>query len=135
MVLWVLTTFRFRWVELQLNELKKCPTKNAVKKQLANLPHGLEKTYDQILLSIDRQYYPYAKVFLLWLSFAVRPMTLEELAETSTVDLTAENGPWYNSEEKIWDQRDVLKMCSSFVIESKGIVQEGITLKYLLISK
>ena len=62
-------------------------------------------------------------------------MKLEELAETSTVDLTSDDGPQYNSEEKIWDKRDILKMCSSFVIESKGKVQEGISLKYILTSK
>ena len=62
-------------------------------------------------------------------------MTLEELAETSTVDLTSDNGPQYDAEGKIWDKRDILKMCSSFVIESKGMVQEDITLKYTLISK
>ena len=62
-------------------------------------------------------------------------MTLDELAETSTVDLTSANGPEHDFEEKIWDKRDILKMCSSFVIESKGMVQEGISLKYMLTSK
>ena len=88
-----------------------------------------------MLLRIDEKYYTYVKLFLLWLSFAVRRMTLAELAETSTVDLTSDNGPEYNSEEKIWDRKDILKMCSSFVIESKGMVQEGTIMRYMLISK
>jgi len=62
-------------------------------------------------------------------------MTLEELAETSTIDLTSDNGPQYDAEGKMWDKRDVLKMCSSFVIESKGVVQEDTTLKHMLIRK
>ena len=36
--------FRFRWVALQLNELKECRTKTDLKKQLADLPQGLDKT-------------------------------------------------------------------------------------------
>ena len=35
--------FRFRWVALQLNELKKCRTRTDMKRQLADLPQGLDK--------------------------------------------------------------------------------------------
>ena len=38
--------FRFRWVALQLNELKECWTKTDLNKQLADLPQGLDETYD-----------------------------------------------------------------------------------------
>ena len=38
--------FRFRWVALQLNELKECRNKTDLQKQLVNLPQGLDKTYD-----------------------------------------------------------------------------------------
>jgi hypothetical protein len=111
--------FRFRWVALQLMELKKCRTKKAIKEQLNNLPEGLDETYDRILLGIDKTDYGYTKTFLLWLCFAVRPMTLAELAATVTVDFAAENEPQFESENQIQDISDVLKMCSSFVIESK----------------
>jgi hypothetical protein len=85
--------FRFRWVSLQLNELKECRTKTDLKKQLANLPQGLDKTYDQILLGIKEKDHSYARTFLQWLCFAVRPLTLEELATTAAVDISGENGP------------------------------------------
>ena len=62
-------------------------------------------------------------------------MTLEELAETCTVDLTSDKGPQYDAQGKIWDKRDVLKMCSSFVIESKGMAQDDTTLKHMLIRR
>ena len=114
--------FRFRWVALQLNELKKCRTKTDLKKQLADLPQGLDKTYDRILLGINEKDHGYAKTFLQWLSFSVRPLTLEELATTVAVDLSAENGPEYKSENKLQDNRDVLKICSSFIIKSEGMV-------------
>ena len=114
--------FRFRWVALQLNELKKCRTKSDLKKQLADLPWGLDKTYDQILLGINEKDHGYAKTFLQWLSFAVRPLTLEELAATASIDLSAENGPEYQSDNELQDIKDVFKICSSFIMKSDGIV-------------
>jgi len=114
--------FRFRWVALQLNELKKCRTKTDLKKQLADLPQGLDKTYDQILLRINEKDHGYAKTFLQWLSFAVRPLTLKELATTASIDLSAESGPEYKSDNELQDINDVLKICSSFIMMSKGMV-------------
>ena len=111
--------FRFRWVALQLMELKKCRTQKAIRKQLNNLPEGLEETYDRILLGIDKRDCGYTKTFLLWLCFAVRPLTLKELAATVTVNFAAENGPQFEHENEVQDISDILKMCSSFVIESQ----------------
>ena len=113
---------RFRWVALQLNELKECRTKADLKKQLADLPQGLDKTYDRILLGLKERDCGYAKTFLQWLSFAVRPLTLEELAATAAVDLFAENGPEYKSDNELQDNKDALKICSSFIIKSEGLV-------------
>ena len=121
--------FRFSWVALQLNELKKCRTKTELKKQLANLPQGLNKTYDRVLLGINEKAHGYAKTFLQWLSFAVRPLTLKELATTAAVDLGAENGPEYKSDNELDNIRDVLKVCSSFIIESAGMVYYNYRLK------
>ena len=116
-------TTRFRWVALQLMELKKCRTQKAIREQLNHLPEGLDETYDRILLGINKKDCGYTKTFLLWLCFAVRPRTLEELAATVTVDLEAENGPQVECENELQDISDVLKMCSSFVIESGCMCQ------------
>ena len=121
--------FRFCWVALQLNELKECRTRTDLKKQLADLPQGLEKTYDQILLGVKKKDHSYVKLFLQWLSFAVRPLRLTELAATAAVDLSAENGSEYKSDNELKDIKDVLKMCSSFVMESEGILYNNAKLK------
>ena len=113
--------FRFRWVALQLNELKECQTKTDLNKQLADLPQGLDKTYDHILLGIKEKDHIYAKTFLQWLCFAVRPLTLKELATTAAVDLSAENGPEYKFDNELQDIKDVLKICSSLIIKSDGM--------------
>jgi len=124
--------FRFRWVALQLNELKKCRTRTDLKRQLADLPQGLDKTYDQILLGINEKDHCYAKTFLQWLSFAIRPLTLEELATTASIDLSAENGPEYKSDNELQDIKDVLRICSSLVIQSEGIMCNDTRLKSML---
>ena len=113
---------RFRWVALQLNELKECHTKTDLKKQLTDLPKGLDTTYDRILLGIKKKDCGYAKIFLQWLSFAVRPLTLKELATTAAVDLSAENGAEYKLENELQDIEYVLKICSSFIVKSDGMV-------------
>ena len=48
-------------------------------------------------------------------------MTLKELAATVTLDLAAKNGLQFECENEIQDISDILKMCSSFVIESNGM--------------
>ena len=106
---------------MHLTELKKCRTQKAIREQLNNLPEGLDETYDRILLGLDKRDFGYTKLFLLWLCFAVRPMKLKELAATVTINLVAKNGPRFECENKLQDISDVLRMCSSFVIESKCV--------------
>ena len=108
---------------LQLNELKDCQTRSDLKKQLAGLPEGLDKTYDRILLGIKKKHHGYVKLFLQWLSFSVCPLTLRELAAAAAVDFSAKNGPEYKSDNELQEIKDVLKMCSSFVMESGGIIR------------
>ena len=40
----------FRWVVLQLAELEKCSSRYEIDKQLAELPEGLDETYNRILI-------------------------------------------------------------------------------------
>jgi len=100
-----------------------------LKGQLADLPQGLDKTYDRIFLGIKKKDHGYVKLFLQWLSFAVCPLTLRELAATTAVNLFAESGPEYKSDNELQDIKDVLKLCSGFVIESQGIILNNTRLK------
>ena len=114
--------FRFRWVALQLTGLKECWTISDLTKQLNDLPQGLDETYDRILLGINEKHHGYVRLFLQWLSFTVHPLSLRELAATAAVDLFAEDGPKYESDNELQDIEFVLKICSSFVMESEGII-------------
>ena len=110
---------RFRWVVLQLAELEKCSSRYEINKQLAELPKGLDEIYNRILRNIDEKHRADTRMFLQWLAFCKRPMSIEEIAETITVDFS-DNYPVFNRDKRYTDPRDVLVRCSSFVIESEG---------------
>ena len=111
---------RFRWVVLQLAELEKCSSRYEIDKQLAELPKGLDEIYNRILKNIDEKHRADTRTFLQWLAFCKRPMTIKEIAETITVDLSSEKCPVFNQDKRYTDPRDVLVRCSSFVSESEG---------------
>jgi heterodisulfide reductase subunit B len=110
---------RFRWVVLQLAELEECSSRHEVNVQLAELPKGLDEIYNRILKNIKEKYRADTRTFLQWLAFCKRPMTIEEIAETITADLSGKC-PVFNLDKRYTDPRDVLLRCSSFVSESKG---------------
>ena len=110
---------RFRWVVLQLIELEKCSSRYEIDVQLAELPEGLDEIYNQILKNIDKKHRADTKMFLQWLAFCERPMTIEEIAETVTADFSGKY-PVFNQDKRYANPRDVLVRCSSFVSESEG---------------
>jgi hypothetical protein len=110
---------RFRWVVLQLAVLEKCSSRYEIDKRLAELPKGLDEIYNRILNNIDEHHHADTRMFLQWLAFCKRPMTIKEIAETITVDFSGEF-PVFNQDKRYADTRDVLVRCSSFVSESEG---------------
>ena len=111
---------RFCWVVLQLAELEKCSSRYEMDKQLAELPKGLDEIYNRILKNINEKHRADTRMFLQWLAFCKRPMSIEEIAEIITVDFSADKYPVFNQDKRYADPRDVLVRCSSFVIESEG---------------
>ena len=110
---------RFRWLVLQLAELEGCSSQYEIEMQLAELPEGLDEIYNRILKNINKKHRADTKMFLQWLAFCKRPMKIEEIAETITVDFSGEF-PVFNGARRYADTRDVLVRCSSLVSESKG---------------
>ena len=110
----------FRWVVLQLDELKKCSSRHEIEIQLAELPEGLDEIYNRILKNIDKKHRADTRTFLQWLAFCKRPLKIEEIAETITMDFSTEMSPVFNQGKRYADPRDVLVRCSSLVAESEG---------------
>ncbi|KAF8196082.1 hypothetical protein BJ912DRAFT_847098, partial [Pholiota molesta] len=113
----------FRWVALQITDLQECPDQESVMAQLKNLPTGLYKTYNRILLKVSKPGRNDTKTFLRWLCFSVHPMTLAEIAEAVMVDLDAKDGPQYTPSRRYFDKKDVLNRCSGLIIESEGTMK------------
>ncbi|KAH0550901.1 hypothetical protein GP486_007735, partial [Trichoglossum hirsutum] len=107
----------FRWVVCQLEVLRKCLRLPALRKKLKELPETLDETYNRILLSIPEDYRREAYAILQWLAYSMRPMSLAEVAEATTVD---RDNQVFNIENRMLNISDILSVCSSLVTLSEG---------------
>lgn len=67
--------FSFRWVECQLQTLRKCSTLAAVRKVLDNLPESLEIHYRRDLENVHEANKPLVRNLLKWIAFSLRPVS------------------------------------------------------------
>ncbi|KAF7968365.1 hypothetical protein HWV62_30893 [Athelia sp. TMB] len=109
----------FRWVALQLKELIQCSSLRNLKLRLCALPKDLEETYQRLLCKSSNP--EDLRIFLQWIAFAVRPISLEELADAITIDFQSSDQPCYDPDLRYMDPRDVLTVCSGFVTEFEGL--------------
>ncbi|EGP89078.1 uncharacterized protein MYCGRDRAFT_108872 [Zymoseptoria tritici IPO323] len=77
----------FRWAECQMNTLTKCLTPRMVTQTLGQLPGTLDETYINILSRVQPEYKALVREALMWLSYAYRPFTLDELAEAVVIEV------------------------------------------------
>ena len=103
---------RFRWVECQLETLRKCKTVAHVRKTLKSLPKNLDATYVRILQGIDEYYCSKVRDIFALLAFSGRIVTLGEIVEFVAFNETTKS---FNEEEKFLDPYFVLEVCSSLV--------------------
>jgi hypothetical protein len=103
---------RFRWVQCQLETLVDQRTPKAVRKSLENIPQSLEKTYCDILLRIPESDQAIAKQVLLWLTFAVRTLQLDELCEAVIIE---HDSATIDSEDRLIYPTDLLRICRSLI--------------------
>ncbi|KAG9316938.1 hypothetical protein JVU11DRAFT_3021 [Chiua virens] len=79
---------RFRWIQCQLDTLKRCSSRQELQQVLADLPGELGTTYERILCKIDERR-PEGKVArsaLAWLMVALEPLRLVQLIEGLALD-------------------------------------------------
>src|SRR5436190_19400967 len=82
-----------------------------IRHALANLPKDLEETYRCCLKRIDNRS-PYATKVLRWVSFAIRPLQIDELAEAVAFDL--QDQAW--NSDKIPGSASVISCCANLVV-------------------
>jgi hypothetical protein len=66
----------FRWLDCQLQTLRKCATPAAVQKILSDLPKSLEAYYTSVLENVEECNRVSVKNLLRWVAFALRPVSM-----------------------------------------------------------
>jgi hypothetical protein len=91
---------RFRWAALQLEELKLLhPMKpRNINQALQLLPRDLDETYERILVRVPVGNAQEVLSVLNWITFAIRPLFIEELIEICAIRL--ESDPEFDKEER-----------------------------------
>ena len=103
---------RFRWVDCQLDALRRCKTPMAVKNTLKRLPKNLEEQYRRDLVNISGNDAPTVFTILKWLAFPQRKLRLEEAAEMVAV-VFDEGDAYFEPDLKQFDSKVILTMCGS----------------------
>ncbi|OTB04523.1 hypothetical protein M426DRAFT_11417 [Hypoxylon sp. CI-4A] len=79
-------TGMFRWVQCQLETFSKLRTVKAIRQSLSQPPKDLHETYNRILGRIPKADQESARRVLLWVSFSITPLTLEEIHTAIAID-------------------------------------------------
>lgn len=77
---------RFRWVQLQLDELEKCENDREVIIQLRSLPQGLPETYERILSRLNDKQRPKARHVLTCLALSPEIITLSQMVNSLQIE-------------------------------------------------
>ena len=113
---------RFRWVFCQLDTLRRCMP-SSIRKALNDLPTTLDETYERALQGILKEKRQHAHHLFQCLVVAIRPLSVEELAEIFAIELDSHAGPDLKEGWRPENPEDaVLSACSTLisVIEDEG---------------
>ncbi|KIJ23524.1 hypothetical protein M422DRAFT_195819 [Sphaerobolus stellatus SS14] len=102
----------FRWVECQMEVLKKSRRPYDVKQALSSLPKTLDETYKRILLAIPEEDRVYAARLFAWIIHSQSPLCLELLAEAIVIDLDPDSLLCNSPDSHLHDPAQTLDICS-----------------------
>jgi hypothetical protein len=95
-------------------------TIKSIRATLDKLPKGLNDTYEKILAKIPKSDIEIAQRILLWLAFAVIPLTLWELHIAIAIDSSLD---YFEEESRLGDAQGILDLCGSLVtVSDQGYV-------------
>ena len=108
---------RFRWVQCQVDWLRSQRTANDVRAALKVLPATLEDTYSAMLNRVQETDKHIAQAVLLWLSYAITPLTLSELCEIVVVK---ECSTTIDDDDRLQDEYIIPEICQGLVTYNKN---------------
>ncbi|KAK2733885.1 hypothetical protein FQN57_001935 [Myotisia sp. PD_48] len=104
----------FRWVECQLEILKKCPrSPHHIRRCLKTLPRSLDETYERMLCNINKDLFEDVRQLLTLVCFSTKPLTVAELIDGIAVDL--EEPVCFNIERRLQDEDNIRKICPGLI--------------------
>jgi hypothetical protein len=95
-----------------MDNLCRQRTGKAVLEALTQVPEGLNKTYASMLSRIPTMDRKIAREILLWLSFAIRPMTIIELSEAAVLENSATT---LSQDSRLHRPEVILEICHGFL--------------------
>ncbi|KAF2181157.1 hypothetical protein K469DRAFT_638799 [Zopfia rhizophila CBS 207.26] len=103
----------FRYVQLTLDQLSSCRTGRSIRSELDAVPTNLNAAYagmlSRIVLSADREL---VKETLMWLSFAMRPLSLFELSEAVAF---AESDSDIDADSRLHQPAVLVELCQGLI--------------------
>ncbi|KAI2926300.1 hypothetical protein CBS63078_2226 [Aspergillus niger] len=105
----------FRWMDCQLQTLRRCATPQAVQKALKNLPKSLEEHYTMAISKLDESNRMSVKNLLRWVAFALRPLSLDEVTSAIAINVDREHTPSIDEDLELLDPESFIDSCSSLV--------------------
>ena len=107
---------RFRWVYCQVVYLCGC-LPGRIRQALAELPETLDETYERTLREIKEVNWDFAHRLLQCVAVAIRPLSVEELADFLAFDFKARPIPRFHEEWRLEDPIEaVLSTCPSLLV-------------------
>jgi hypothetical protein len=107
-----LMSSRFRLVQCTLDAISTLRTVRSIRLALKQLPHGLAQMYEAILVKVPPADVVLVRRILLWLSFSVLPLTLDELHTAVAIEQGLEE---LDEDACLGSAQDILHMCGSLV--------------------
>ena len=106
-------TYRFRWVQCQLNELKLLERDSARLDALKNLAPDLPRSYKKILDRLSERLDDQTLMLraLTWLLYCSYPLKLEYLATAACIDPLQP----FSEDQRVDDNNTILKKCRSLI--------------------
>lgn len=111
----------FLWVGFVMTDLLKKSTSYEIVEALSTLPLGLPALYDRMLLLVAPEHRQSTRLILRWVTLAVRPLSLRELAAAIGCNAT----PLLSIDQVITDQ---VALCSQFLViqgQNVGLVHHS----------
>ncbi|GKZ82270.1 hypothetical protein AnigIFM56816_007078 [Aspergillus niger] len=105
----------FRWMDCQLQTLRRCATPQAVQKALKDLPKSLEEHYTMAISKLDESNRMSVKNLLRWVAFALLPLSLDEITSAIAINADREHTPFIDEDLELLDPESFLDSCSSLV--------------------